>query len=368
MIVFYIARLGCKLLKLWLRRVHLLLALVSGLFIICLSLTGALLIYAKDIQYIIQPEQWLVEPSQQPLSYQQLTDKVTDTTGHNVTLLMPEQRSDLAWQLQLANKQYASVNPYTGAILHQYEYYSTLYGFTMALHRWLLYENNEGEKSLRNWVSSSALIFIITILVGVYLWAKPNNRRKRLVIKPKAKLRILLYQLHTVIGMYLFIPLILIAFTGVAFNWKDETKAVLEFVTQDEVASRPPAPVVDVPADPQTQLTQTLHNAQQVFPKGQLYRIYFAKKPNQPVALRIKNPGETHAYSWVWANPYTAQVLASYDASKANFTSQAWDFRYKFHIGDFAGSLVQALWLFIALTPVFFTLSGFYFWYKRHNR
>jgi len=36
----------------------------------------------------------------------------------------------------------------------------------MALHRWLLYENNDDEKSLRNWVSSCALIFIMTMLVG----------------------------------------------------------------------------------------------------------------------------------------------------------------------------------------------------------
>lgn len=356
------------LLKLWLRRIHLVLALVSGLFIVCLSLTGALLIYAKDIQYIIQPQQWLVEPQQQPLSYEKLVNTVATTTGEKVTRLMPEQRRDLAWQLQLASTQYASVNPYTGDILHQYDFYSTVYGFTMALHRWLLYENEQGEKSLRNWVSTCALIFIITLLVGVYLWIKPKNRLKRLVIKPKAKLRILLYQLHTVIGMYLFIPLILIAFTGIAFHWKDETKAVLEFVTQDKVTNRPSAPVVELPSAPQQQLTLALNNALAFFPDGELYRIYFAKKTTEPIALRIKNPGESHAYSWVWVNPYTGDVLQSYDASKANFTSKAWDFKYKLHIGDFAGSLVQILWLFIALTPVFFTLSGFYFWYKRHYR
>ena len=261
------------------------------------------------------------------------------------------------------------MDPYTGTIIHQYDYYRTIYGFTMALHRWLLYEDGDGKRPLRNWVSVCALIFIINMLVGVYIWLKPKNRLKRLVIKPKAKLRILLYQLHTVIGMYLFIPLILIAFTGMAFNWKTQTQAVLEFVTQNTVEPRPKAPSIEVPDTiDHDNLAIALHKALLIYPDAELFRIYMPKKASEPLALRVKNPGESHAYSWVWANQYTGTVLQSYDASRANLTTQAWNFKYKFHIGDFAGPLVQIIWLFIALTPVLFTVSGGYFWYKRHYR
>ena len=338
---------------------------------ICLSITGALLIYAKDIQRFVQPQFWTVaNPSNNNvIAYPILLSNITLHTQQPVTLLMPEQKPDYAWQAQLANKQYVSVDPYTGKIIHQYDYYETIYGFTMALHRWLLYENGDGDRPLRNWVSACALIFIINMLVGVYIWLKPKNRLKRLVIKPKAKLRILLYQLHTVIGMYLFIPLILIAFTGMAFNWKTQTQAVLEFVTQNSVEARPKPPALEVPATiDDDNLAVALHNALQIFPDAELFRIYMPKKASEPLALRIKNPGESHAYSWVWANQYTGTVLQSYDASRANLTTQAWNFKYKFHIGDFVGPLVQIVWLFIALTPVLFILTGGYFWYKRHYR
>ncbi|MCF2899011.1 PepSY domain-containing protein, partial [Pseudoalteromonas sp. OFAV1] len=205
--------------KLWLRRTHLLLALVSGLFLICLSLTGALLIYAKDIQYLTQSDKWTVTPAPSALDFDDLIQHVSATTKQSVTLLMPEQRSDLAWQLQLANNKYVSVNPYNGQVLHGYDYYSTIYGFTMALHRWLLYEDGDKNRPLRNWVSVCALILIIEILLGFYIWVKPKNRIKRLAIKRKAKFRVLMYQLHTVLGVYFLIPLILIAYTGMAFNW-----------------------------------------------------------------------------------------------------------------------------------------------------
>lgn len=153
-------------LKLWLRRTHLLLALISGLFLICLSMTGALLIYAKDIQHLTQSDKWTVTPATSTLDFDSLIKHVSASTEQPVTLLMPEQRNDLAWQLQLANNRYVSVNPYTGQILYEYDYYSTIYGFTMALHRWLLYEDGDKNRPLRNWVSVCALILIIEIFLA----------------------------------------------------------------------------------------------------------------------------------------------------------------------------------------------------------
>jgi len=50
------------LLKVYLRRLHLFLALACALFLMSLSLSGALLIYAKNIQSVINPDYWQVPP------------------------------------------------------------------------------------------------------------------------------------------------------------------------------------------------------------------------------------------------------------------------------------------------------------------
>ena len=152
---------------------------------------------------------------------------------------MPESDPELAWQGKLNNGEYVSVNPNSAEILHRYDYYSTFYGFTMAIHRWLLYQDGDNERPLRNWVSVSALVLLLEVIVGFYLWVKPKNRIKRLAIKRRAKFRILMYQLHTVLGVYLAIPLILIAFSGMAFNWKSATQQVVETVTFSKVEKRP---------------------------------------------------------------------------------------------------------------------------------
>jgi uncharacterized iron-regulated membrane protein len=354
--------------KLWLRRIHLGLALISGLFLLIVSLTGAVMIYAKDIQHLIQPAQWQVTPQANLMQYDELIQTVTAQTKQNINFFMPEQAPDAAWQFSLANKHYASVNPYSGHVLNVYESTDTIYGFAQGLHRWLLFENSQGEKTFRNWMSVCALLLLINVLLGFYLWIKPKNRIKRLAIKPKAKFRVLMYQLHTVLGVYFFIPLVLIAFTGMAFNWKTQTQSVLEFLTFNKVEQRPKAPTITPPPHAALNYNQAIINAESAFPDGKVYRIYLPKQDNQAVALRIQNPGESHAFSWVWSNPFTGKVLNSFDASKTNFTTQAWNFKYKFHIGAFAGPLVQFLWLLIALSLAFFIVSGVYFWLKRHKR
>ncbi|MEL0631297.1 PepSY-associated TM helix domain-containing protein [Pseudoalteromonas carrageenovora] len=353
--------------KLWLRRIHLGLALISGLFLLIVSLTGAVMIYAKDIQHLIEPTKWQVKPQKNLMPYDALIQSVEAQTKQKTTFFMPELASDIAWQFRLANKHYASVNPYSGDVINVYESTDTIYGFAQGLHRWLLFENSKGEKSFRNWMSVCALLLLINVLLGFYLWVKPKNRIKRLAIKPKAKFRVLMYQLHTVLGVYFFIPLMLIAFTGMAFNWKTQTQSVLEFVTMNKVEQRPKAPKITASAHTILNYNQAIKNAVDVFPNGEVYRIYLPKKDDETLALRMKNPGESHAYSWVWTNPFTGKVLNSFDASKTNFTTQAWNFKYKFHIGAFAGPIVQFLWLLIALALAFFIISGFYFWAKRHK-
>lgn len=353
--------------KLWLRRIHLGLALISGLFLLIVSLTGAVLIYAKEIQHFIQPDKWQVTPQAKTLSNQKLIEYVQSHTQQKINFFMPEADKTLAWQFRLANRHYVSVNPYSGQVLHSYESSDTLYGFTLGLHRWLLFEDSDGDKPFKNWMSVCALMLLVNVILGFYIWVKPKNRVKRLAIKPKAKFRVLMYQLHTVLGVYFFIPLILIAFTGMAFNWKTQTQSVLEFVTFNKVEQRPKAPKIIAPSQAALDYNHAIKNAENVFPDGKVYRIYLPKKDDEAIALRMQNPGESHAYSWVWTNPFTGKVLNTFDASKTNFTTQAWNFKYKFHIGDFAGPIVQFLWLLIALSLAFFIVSGVYFWLKRHK-
>ena len=48
------------------------------------------------------------------------------------------------------------------------------------------------------------------------------------------------------------------------------------------------------------------------------------------------------------------KLLSVFDASRTSIATKIWNFKYKFHIGDFIGWPVQILWLLISLMPCFF--------------
>lgn len=360
------------LLKTSLRRLHLLLALACSLFLISLSISGALLVFAKEIQATINPQYWLISKEsrtnlQQSLPLAQLAETITTRTGQNIQFIERAEKPLAAWQVRLANKKYLSINPYTGDILLEYSFYNTFYGFVMAWHRWLLYSNDKDEKPLQIWISIASLVFIIELMLGSYLWAKPKNRMKRLKIRWQAKNRVLFHQLHGTIGIIFAIPLILIAFSGMAFFWQDATKQIVEWLTLSEVQQHN-YQHQPLPNRGEFQLDKAYDTAHLALDNSEVYRIYLPDSAGSPLALRIKMPNESHAYSWSWANPYTGELLSKFDASTTSTATQVWNFKYKLHTGDFIGWPVKVLWLIISLIPSFFVISGIYLWLKRKPR
>lgn len=356
-------------LKTYLRRIHLLLALFTGLFLINLSASGAFLVFAKEIQTAINPQYWLVTQQAKnsykaPLPLSALTEKIEKRTGQKIGFIETAENAQFAWQVKLANNRYLSIDPYTSDILLEYNYYNTFYGFVMAWHRWLLYTKDTAERPMQVWLSIAALTFIIELLLGCYLWAKPKHRLKRLKIKWQAKSKVLLYQLHGTIGVLFAIPLLLIAFSGIAFFWQDASKQVVEWFTLSKIEQHnyQPKPLAN---QGRYQLNKAYDSALAALPGGKVYRIYLPGKASDPLTLRIRMPNESHAYSWSWADPYTGQLLDSFDASLTSAATQVWNFKYKFHIGDFIGWPVKILWLLLSLLPGFFVITGMYLWCKR---
>ncbi|WP_017445094.1 PepSY-associated TM helix domain-containing protein [Gayadomonas joobiniege] len=348
------------------RRFHLTLACIAAIFLLITSLSGALLIYAQDIQRLIWPEHWLLESSQGTVDMNRLVSHVEHTTQDKLAFITVEKTPDHAWAARLTSGRYVNVNPYTGEVLYEYDYYQTLYGFSMALHRWLWWMDEEGNTPLRNWVSVISLFLIIEVLLGFYLWVKPKNRLKRLKIKPSAQRRMFYYQLHQTFGVFLALPLVLIAFSGIAFNWSTPTSWLVNVLSPGQIESRLTTPKLEpqsLPIDQQ----KVYKKALAALPEAELRRIYFSTDDNAVVRYRIRMPGETYAYSYVWLNPYSAEVLQLQDMSQASFATQVWNFRYKFHIGGFAGPLLEVVWLMIALSPILFIYTGCYFWLKRHK-
>jgi len=365
-------------LKTWIRRIHLALAAFAGLLLLNLSLSGALLLYAKDIQAIVNPDYWRLPTNsgqqQSHLSLSTLTKQIESATNIKIKFIQQETAQDKPWLVSLTSGEYLNINPYSGDILLKHNYYDTFYGFVMAWHRWLLYQTESSNKPFKVWMSIASLSLIIEVILGCFLWLKPKHRLKRLKIKWRSKPKTLFYQLHTTLGVFAAIPLILIAFSGMAFHWKPATKQIVEWLTFGQVETAKfdnnKANKAKVESNgsykyTNDELDRTYQVGKHALVGSLVYRVYLPQNSGEPLKLRLKMPDESHAYSWSWVDIPSGNVLSTFDASKASIATQVWHFKYKFHIGEFLGWPVKVLWLFLSLLPSFFVISGCYLLVKR---
>tara|TARA_R110002153_G_scaffold2340_4_gene11478 strand:- start:19751 stop:20884 length:1134 start_codon:yes stop_codon:yes gene_type:complete len=364
-------------LKTWLRRIHLAFALVSAIFLVNLSLTGTLLVFAKDIQAWCNPQYWTVAESQIlkrqniPLPTSEIVKQIELLSPSSILFIERNESPSGAWQVRLADKSYVSVNQYTGDVLLHYQYQDTFYGFVMGWHRWLLYTEGD-EHPLGLLPPLASLILCIELILGFYLWARPKNRLKRLKVRWQAKNKVRFMQLHNVLGVYSLIPLFLIAFSGLAFYFKDATQAVVEVLTLSQIQTPEKVTLSTVwqaetlKTTPENyQLDKAVASAQAVFEDAWVYRVYMPQSQEEPVKLRMRRPDESHAYSYSWSNPFTGDAIDSFDASQASLATRVWNFKYSFHIGNFIALPVKFIWLFLGLLPTFFVVSGIYIFVKR---
>ncbi|WP_435275747.1 hypothetical protein ACMAZF_01550 [Psychrobium sp. nBUS_13] len=147
------------------------------------------------------------------------------------------------------------------------------------------------------------------------------------------------------------------ALSVIAFNWQAPVKTLLETAMMDNIESRP---IVDYTANKGAKrlaVSKLVNNGVSALADGVLYRIYLSTA-QQPLRLRIKIPRETHAYSWVWIEPTSGEVLSSYNGERANLVTQTWRFKYKFHIGQFISPHMEWLWLAFCLIPLVLLFTG----------
>ncbi|MCF6436918.1 PepSY-associated TM helix domain-containing protein [Pseudoalteromonas sp. MMG022] len=348
-----------------LRQCHLMIAAITAILLLCICISGALLVYGHELQRALAPSEWRVTPQTQTLRLSELVTEVEKHTGSHIRQIRLQDESDLAWQVFLNDMTAVNLNPYTGEVIKHYRYSETFYGVIMLFHRWLLYKNDDGERPFKVFISIASLMLIIEILIGLWLWLKPKKPLKRLKINWKAKPKVLLYQLHITLGVICSLPLILIAFSGMTFHWKDATQAVVKTLTFSDITK------VEAPKIEQTGPLVSVDKAYQTIldnlDGAKLQRLSFAHN-NALMSGRVQLENEFFPHSMRWVDMNTGQLVQKFDAVDQSAATATWNFRYVFHVGSFGGHFTKILWLILTLLPVFLVISGGYFYVKRQRK
>ena len=210
------------------RKMHLWLSVPFGLIMSITCLTGALLVFEKEVDRLVRPELFYVdEVGAAPLPDSVLIQRITATLPDSikVTGINTFDNPRLAYQARLSKPRKASlyIDQYTGDIKGRYQrlpFFTT----TFRLHRWLLGPSRNADGSI-GWgklvVGISTLLFVFVLISGLVIWW-PRNRKvlkNNLTVKVRKGWRSFWHDLHVAGGIYTLLLLLALALTGLTWSF-----------------------------------------------------------------------------------------------------------------------------------------------------
>ena len=368
------------------KKLHLWLSLPFGLIIMTTCLTGALLVFEKEITELVRHDSYTIPVRKtQRLSLQSLLERVARETPDSVQITSVTIPSDFrrAYTVGLSKPRRAGVlvDPYTGKIVGQsgrLPFFTTV----RELHRWLLDSmkpDSEGIFWGRVIVGTSTLLFVFILLTGLFLWwpKKLKGVGKRLKISLRQGRQRLFYDLHAVGGVYVFVLLLAMAMTGLtwSFEWyrtgfykvfgaemaeggkgdKGPKKDKRKDVTREEGAEQAKLPASHIYWEEVVSYVREVSEAD--------YKEITVK--DGEVEVPLAGLGNIRAADSFRFDKKTGQVTEykAYREAKRDKKLRGWI--YSIHTGAWGGLFTRVCYVLAALFGASLPLTGYYIFYQR---
>lgn len=379
--------------KVFFRRIHLYLGLAAGLVILSCCLTGAILVFEKDLQMAFNKNRYFVEVGTNKLSIDQLAKNVQKNFPgakiNAVKIYEDVKRSaeiNVSFHPKKNNKKEGEgelkksappqrqpaytifVNPYTGAVLGKYSYRETWFYTVFALHRWLL--GSEG--SIGKLITGvSTLVFLFILITGIILWWPKTKRilKQRLKIKWNAGWKRINHDMHLVFGFYSAIFLFIFAFTALAWSFEWFNNGIYKVTNSPLKASAPPKSNY-VAGAKQISFDKALATAKTVYTGAEYYNIATPKDSAEAInvtALKMK-PAHEAATDAVYIDQYSGKVLSKMEFGDRSLGAKTRSFFKPIHTGSIWGMPSKVIAFIVCLLGVTFPITGVIMWINRTNK
>ncbi|MBT9392619.1 PepSY domain-containing protein [Hymenobacter sp. NST-14] len=397
------------------RNVHLYLSLASGLIIAVVCLTGAGLVFEKELEQAWHPARYFVPPATTPaLPLARLRQAVlARKPGARITGVKVYADPTRTVEFSLAatpgeapgaarpagprrprgggQEAAASggqgkpagqggggkgnheggrgptvfVNPYTAAVTGELNYRETVFFTLMAVHRGMV-----GGPVGKLVVGVSTLLFLVILGTGLVLWWPATRKalRQRLQVKWGSGWKRLNHDLHIVLGFYSALFLFVFAFTGLAWSFEWFNKGI--YAVTNSPQERPEPPVSGAAAtEPGAALTPdaALTRARQLAPAAVYYALQLPKDAAGSIRVATLRPDAAYdnATDELYLDQYSGQVLRQQTYEQRNLGQRVRGLFKPVHTGALFGWPSKILSLVVCLLGVTFPITGTVLWLNR---
>jgi uncharacterized iron-regulated membrane protein len=395
--------------KVFFRNIHLYLSLAAGIVIAIVCFTGAVLVFEKEMQQLIYPERYKVNPvasAQVPLE-KMVSEVQAKVPGANVSSVKiyadPERTVEVSYKAEDGKKKehtnaesngnkvkaenthgskkegadgkkgpqgggkggnsQAFMNPYTGLIAGMQSQRSPFFFTMFSLHRWLL-AGDTGKLI----VGVSTTLFLFILITGIVLWWPQNKKilKQRLNLKWNAGWKRINHDLHIVVGFYTAIFLFAFAFTGLAWSFKWFNDGIYWITGSENVRPEPPVSVVAEGATP-ISFDQAFQIAKSQLPDAEYYTINRPSEAEASIAITVMPADAVHerASHQLFLDQYSGQLLGQQLYEDRNLGQRVRTTFYPVHVGSIGGLPGRIIAFISCLAGATFPITGVILWLNR---
>ncbi|MEW6037962.1 MAG: PepSY-associated TM helix domain-containing protein [Pseudomonadota bacterium] len=360
----------------WLR-IHSTLALSAGLLFVLLGFTGSLNVVGPELDRWLNPELTVNPRPGAELSPDQLLASVKSAHPRRFgawRLQFPESPDSpaIAWYdkpIETSEEPYAplmvAVDPYTGEILANRFWGHTFASWVYRLHsQWLL--GGFGHTL----VGLTGLALLASLVTGLRLWLPARRRlRRAMTVKPGAGFKRRIFDLHRVAGIYglpilmtavltglhLAFPSLLTTVTGASDFGHHETSDAEEITASTAISGTP------------LNLAQAILMARGLFPNAAVDSVTTPRASNGMYRVDFLRPGEHHALTAVWVDPYSGQIRHSRNSANFSRGQRFVNSIRPLHNGSLLGATGRVLGFLAGFIPLALYLTGIVHWLHKRR-
>lgn len=339
---------------------HLYVALIAGVFVVILGVTGAIMAFETELDHLIHAKTSYVVPGAQRRSLEEIGDAVSKAfPGERVGSFLFPAAEDLSYTVAVGRTA-VFVNPYTGEILGRREGGIDFLGRVHQLHLRLLIIGNRADpgKKVVSWAGVAMLWLLVS---GVYLWWPA----KRVSIRGGQRAW---FDLHNTVGILSFVFLLMLAATGVMIGFEESTVPFLYKVTGSEAAGQPEIPPVPVGAHA-IGVDRAVEIAREAIPGATPFQINVpGAKGAYLVRSRFPEDLTPGGRSRVYVDQYSGKVLFAEGSRTAPAGTRMVILNRAIHTGDIFGVPSKVVASLASLIAVLQLVSGVVMWWRKRAR
>jgi uncharacterized iron-regulated membrane protein len=332
----------------WLRRalfqVHLWTGIGVGLYVLVISVSGSAVVFRQDIYRAIETPVIIVEPSGERMTLEALTRHVQQAwTGYEVTQSYQDERNpnraiELTFEKGWSRKQ-RLFNPYTGEDL------GAAIRWEIRWVSWFedLHFNLFGGTTGRRVNAVGAMLFTLLGLTGAVIWWQGIQKwRRGLGIKLRSGWKRFNWDLHSAVGFWTLLLILMWGLTGVFVSVPDPFRAAVDYFE----------PLQQIPRAPREGVAQRVQGVTTESPAGGERQGRGEAQRGEGVRGGQRGGGQRGNRG---GRPRYQQRVGD----------RILRWAYDLHFGNFGGYPLKAVWVVLGLAPALLFVSGAVMWWTR---